>query len=117
MEGKVVWCEGDEEAGHGLREGRAAAERPQWRSRSSSRHRIIEPATALPIIYRTMYVYLFDFHFFGPYVSILVTVLTNGIGCSSQDIEEAERARQTERAKAIDAVVLSISSLHEFHMY
>lgn len=60
-EGKVVWCEGDEESGHGLREGRATAERPQWRSRSSSRHRIIEPATDLPIIYRTMYVYLFTF--------------------------------------------------------
>ncbi|CAH0058728.1 unnamed protein product [Clonostachys solani] len=53
-EGKVVWCEGDEEAGRGLREGRATVERPQWRSRSSSRHRIIEPATALPIIYRTI---------------------------------------------------------------
>ncbi|CAH0003110.1 unnamed protein product [Clonostachys byssicola] len=105
-EGKVVWCEGDEESGHGLREGRGTAERPQWRSRSSSRHRIIEPATDLPIIYRTI-----------PCVSILDIGLTNGNGCSSQDIEEAERAKQTERAKAIDAVVLSTTSFHESHMY
>jgi hypothetical protein len=42
--------------------------------------------------------------------------LTNRIGCSSQDIEEAERARQTERAKAIDAVVLSTTPFHEFYL-
>ncbi|KAK7995179.1 hypothetical protein PG990_013952 [Apiospora arundinis] len=83
----VTWQIGDQEKGHAIRPGSRPEtrnySRPDVPRRSTSRRRSIDPATAIPIQFRSV----------------------------SQDIDDAERQQKASRAKAKDAAALKFDSI------